>query len=87
MDLRREQKRSLIGGFHANMWRNFNKMQMILSALSGSSNQVPVTPVGGNWMYYTSWEQHAFMVLAKQTVAPSIKHLSYIVYGTLEYRS
>ena len=28
----------------------------IFSALSGSSSQVPVTPIGGNQMYYALWE-------------------------------
>ena len=45
-----------IGEFHANVWRNFNDMQMIFSALSGSSSQVPVTPIGANQMYYALWE-------------------------------
>ena len=40
-----------IGGFHADVCRNFNEMQMIFNALSGSSGQVPVTPIGGNRMY------------------------------------
>ena len=40
-----------IGGFHTNVSRNFNDMQMIFNALSGSSGQVPVTPVGGNKLY------------------------------------
>ena len=31
-------------------------MQMIFSALSESSGQVPVTPIGENKMYYALWE-------------------------------
>ena len=36
--------------------KEFNDMQMIFSALSGSSGQVPVTPIGGNRMYCALWE-------------------------------
>ena len=38
-------------------------MQMIFNALSGSSSQVPVTPVGGNKLYCALWEQHALWIL------------------------
>ena len=59
-------------------------MQMIFNARSGSSGQVPVTPIGGNRMHYAQWDNIAFIALAKQIVALSKKCLGYIMYGTLE---
>ena len=50
---------------------------MIFNALSGSSSQVPVTPIGGNRMYYALWALPLYYI----DIHPPLRRDNYIGGG------